>query len=42
MPEACLGIMLVVTPIIKALFLIDKTDAKTLLNDATRLRHVDM
>ena len=40
--EVCLGIMLVVTPITKALFLIDKTNAKKLLNDATKLKCLDI
>ena len=34
LPKVCLGIMVVVTSVFKALFLVDKTDATRLSNDA--------
>jgi len=42
MSEVCLGIILTVTHISKASFLVNKTDARRLLDDSTRLRRLVM
>jgi len=42
MPKVCLGIRLVVTPATKTPFLVNKSDARRLSNDATEFRRLDI
>ena len=40
MSKVCLGIMLTIAPVFKALFLVDNTNARRLPNDAIELRRL--